>query len=313
MPRPPFMIGDFVGQKEALTPLLREQDGARSRGEPLPPTLFTGPSGTGKSLAARTLAQRAGTNIIRLSATNTPLQIGQELITLRSCDVVFCDECHRLPDDAQELFFELIDRGTIPNEPTTPNCEPVKIAPLTLIFATDRPGRLLDALYKRIPITVRFRSYSTVELKEIVARVAKRRNMLLSPQAARQLAITCSGLPRRAEHYVTRLRLFFSDSERRQLGRRDVHEFLLANGIDSNGLGKDERRYLTFLGRNRAASLEALSGYLGVDPDYVRKQIEQSLRHRNFITVRSSGRVLTRAGKEWVGQLRKSRKTNRGE
>jgi DNA invertase Pin-like site-specific DNA recombinase len=52
-------VGEFVGQRLALEPLLRVLQGALARAEPMQHLLFTGESGTGKSLAAQTLAQVA--------------------------------------------------------------------------------------------------------------------------------------------------------------------------------------------------------------------------------------------------------------
>lgn len=59
MARPPFQVAEFVRQKEILTPVLRLQDGALARAEPMPHYLFIGASGLGKSLAARVLAERS--------------------------------------------------------------------------------------------------------------------------------------------------------------------------------------------------------------------------------------------------------------
>ena len=42
MPRPPFEIEGFVGQRAVLAPVVREQDGALARGEPMPHTLVIG-------------------------------------------------------------------------------------------------------------------------------------------------------------------------------------------------------------------------------------------------------------------------------
>ena len=311
MARPPFQVGDFVGQRDALRPVLREQDGAIARGEPMPPILFTGHSGTGKSLGARMLAGRARTELVKFSGSESLPQIVEQLCQLKTCDIAFFDECHKLSDDVQEMLYDVIDTRSIPNRLVPNATGSAKIAAITLIFATDQPGRLLNALFKRIPTNVQFRPYPESELKEIVARVAARKNVLLSAQAARQLAKICNGLPRRAEHHVVKIRLYYEDSERRQLGCEDVEKYLNAYHIDADGLGKNEQRCLVFLARNRSASLEALAGHLGTDAAFVRRQVEQPLRYRGLITVRSSGRALTRLGKQWVRQYCQARQNKK--
>jgi Holliday junction DNA helicase RuvB len=309
MPRPPFQIRDFIGQRRALAPVLREQDGALARGEPMPPILFTGQSGLGKSLAARTLAARANTSMVTLMSTGSPEQIAARLVKLKMGDVAFIDECHRLQSESQELLFEVIDSGTVSSEfAHKAGEEDVKLAPITLILATDRPGKLLNALLKRIQILVQFTPYTERELKEIVARVATRSKILLSPQAAKALARVSAGIPRRAEHHVRTLRLYFADSEKRQLGLSDVVDYLHAHGINRSGIGRHERRYLDFLACNRSASLHALAAHLGTDSEFVLQQVEQPLRHRRLILVGSSGRTLTRWGLALVEGRRLARK-----
>jgi len=281
----------------------------------MPHHVFIGASGLGKSLASRMLAQRAGTGMAKFRSDETQSAIVEHLCKLQPCDFGFFDEAHRLNNDAQELLYEVIDKVTVPPELVVgaASNEPVKVAPITLVFATDKPGQLMNALLKRIPTTVRFRPYPEDEMREIVARIAARRNVLLTPQAARQLARVCHGIPRRAEHRVNDVRLHFADSERRQLGQSDVLKYLRDNSIDADGLGEDEHSYLDFLSRNGSASLEALAGYLGIDQDFLKNQVEQPLRYRGLITVRSSGRMLTEAGKERVGRLRQADEMDQGD
>jgi Holliday junction DNA helicase RuvB len=314
MGRGPYKVHDFVGQKRALAPALRLQDGAAARGEPAPHMLFTGPSGTGKSLAAMTLARRAGTEVTKFLGKATAAEIAPELARAKPCDIHFFDECHGLENDAQELLMDVIDSGHVPGK-LVPGADPagrVEIPPVTFILATDRPGKLLNPLLKRIPLPVRFKPYPADEMKEIVARIGDRRGVLLSPQAARGLARVCHGLPRRAEHHVNNLRLTFADSERRQLGLDDVRTYLGEVGLDGDGLDELAREYVRFLRRNTSASAEALAGNLGTDVEYLKSQVEQPLRFRGLVAVGGRGRVLTEKGKEWAAEALKKRKKGGG-
>jgi Holliday junction DNA helicase RuvB len=312
MGRGPYQVHEFVGQKSALAPALRLQDGAMARGEPAPHMLFQGPSGTGKSLAAMTLARRAGTGITKFLGRASANSIGTKLVQAKPCDVVFFDECHNLDGEAQELLFEVIDAGQVPADyAPESDREFTPVAPVTLIFATDRPGKLLNPLVKRIPLTVQFKPYPVDELKEIVARVADRRGVLLSPQAARLTAQVCNGLPRRAEQHVNNLRLTFPDSEQRLLGLEDVRAYLAEVGLDGDGFDRLARAYIRFLLRNGSASVEAVAGYLGTDVEHVKNQVEQPLRFRGLVTVGGRGRELTEKGKEWAAE--KFRKPLRGD
>jgi holliday junction DNA helicase RuvB len=231
MARPPFQIGEFVGMRKTIEPILRRQDGAASRGEPLPHHLFIGVSGLGKSLLVRTLAQRVNAKTINIRCDVPASEIESQLQSLEDGDFAFFDEAHRLAPDSQESLYVTMDQIAlrIKSNAVKETNDKAKIAAITLTFATDQPGRLMNALIKRIPETVRLRFYNPAEMKEIVARIAARLKMLLSPQAARQLACICNGIPRRAEQRVNDVRLYFCDSHCRQLGSQDVSEYLAAH------------------------------------------------------------------------------------
>lgn len=304
MGRGPYTLDDFVGHKDALKPALKLMKGAMARGLPTPHMLFLGQSGTGKSLAAHTLAGQAGTETTKFVGKATPAEIAAKLAVVKTGDVIFVDECHNLENDAQELFFEIIDKRQVPGKlvPGADPAEVVPVAPSTCIFATDRPGKLINALVKRIPLTIRFKPYPLSEMKEIIARIGSRQGVLFSPQAARQLARACHGLPRRAEHHVLNLRLMVPDSEERQMGTEDVRTYLEMVKIDRDGLDELARECVRFLRKNRAASVDALAAALGIDVEHLKAQVEQPLRFRGLVDVSGRGRVLTDKGREWAAE-----------
>ncbi|MSR55372.1 MAG: AAA family ATPase [Gemmataceae bacterium] len=300
MARPPFEIHGFIGNRKALTPILRIQDGAISRGEPLPHCLVVGPSGIGKSALLEALSKRAKGNLRKIIGKTTVEEIVNSLRSLLPGDFLLLDEAHNLSNEHQELLFEVIDRSEIPVKclPPAERDKPIPIAPCTLAFATDQPGRLRNALRKRLELCIRMSDYTLREMKEIVSRIADDLNVLLSPQAARQVAQICSGLPRRAKHYINSLRLYFSHSEQSQITLPQVEEFLRARTIESDGLTETEIDYLRFLHGEGKASIESLAYVLGVDAAYVSGEIEQPLRYRGLIRIGSGGRSLTTAGVE---------------
>src|SRR5262249_29437483 len=192
--------------------------GARARGEPFPHALFMGPSGAGKTLLARALATEFDTTVINAMGYDTREKLAQKLSELRACDFLFIDESHRLGPYEQELICEAITEQSIPNlhrtgGQNTPEEKRGIVQPWRLILATDQPSRLLDALLKRVVIRETLGEYPLRELREIVATLATRTRLLLSPQAATKIATASGGLPRRAEHLLGELRLYFQDSE----------------------------------------------------------------------------------------------------
>ncbi len=318
MGRPAPRFGDFIGHYDLIAPIRREMVGAIARNEPHTHMLFTGPSGVGKTKLARALAAERNTRLLMCMGYESTEEVSKKLTRLRPCDFLFVDEAHRLKPATQELLFVAIDRGRVPSPPAqtktktkpsppTPGSngiEPKKRAfinlqPFTLLLASDQPGLLLDAMRKRLPITLALTLYPLKEMREIVETIASEKQVLLSPQAARRIAEVSHGLPRKARDYLARLRLFFnSDGQRLSIG--NVEEFLSENGIDYMGFGRQERKYLWRLGKLGSASLETLASFAGSDKDDVQRQLEPVLLRKGLIQIFSSGRKLTDKGKKLV-------------
>jgi Holliday junction DNA helicase RuvB len=306
MPRPTPRFHDFIGQRPVVALLRRQLGGAQACSEPFPHTLFHGRSGVGKSMLAQAVAAEMGTCVVPAMGYDDRHAVADKLATLRAHDLLFVDECHRLGHAEQELLCEAIDHDSIPaSDPKGTDRPPgddgrVTIPPWTLVLATDQPGRLLNALLKRIVIDIPLALYPVVELKEIVEVMAGKANVLLSPQAARLIAEVANGLPRQANQILKNLRLFHRDAETRQLGAPEVREYLDAAGYDPSGLNLQEVRYLEALDRQGVSSLTSLARALGSDANYVRDQVEPAILQRGLVRITPSGRRLTDAGSDWV-------------
>ena len=316
MPRPIPKFHNFVGHKKVVDLLRRQLEGVQARGEPFPHTLITGASGLGKTLLAEALAAEYDASLVKTIGDISKAGLVDRLVALSTNDFLFIDEAHALKRSVQELLYEAIDNLWVPRVPdsvaaSAPQQEGedgVTIKPCTILLASDLPGGLSNALQKRMALRVALNYYPIDELKEIVERLASDIDVLLSPHAARLIAQVSVGLPRRAKQYLQTLRNHFSDSEKQQVSVPQVREFLAAFGIDDKGLGTQDRQYLDYLKDVGAASLESLAICLGLDCDFVRRQIESVLLRQRLVKIGPSGRTLTPMGLDWINKPNINRK-----
>jgi Holliday junction DNA helicase RuvB len=296
-----------VGQKRIVDELRRQLAGALALKEPFPPTLFQGSSGVGKTLLAQSLTREIGSQIIVTRGDVSVDELAKKITRLDVMDLLFVDESHNLSFACQELLYEVIDEGRLPRRAgdapdgrSDGDASHQRVAPCTIILATDQPGRLLNALYKRMELVVALGFYEPHELKEIVDRLASNLGLLISPQASRIIAEVSGGLPRKAKHFLRNLRRHAPGGLTEQITAHDVRRFLADVEVDTKGLARQERSYLAYLAEAHVASLESLALFLGVDPTFVRRQIEPLLLRQRLIEISRQGRQLTPAGRRWL-------------
>lgn len=105
MGRPIPQFRGFIGKKQRVAQLRRQLEGAKAHGEPFPPVLFAGPSGVGKTLLARMLADEFGTSLMVINGNASPAELATNIRQAKAMDFLFIDECHNLSTKSQELLL----------------------------------------------------------------------------------------------------------------------------------------------------------------------------------------------------------------
>jgi Holliday junction resolvasome RuvABC ATP-dependent DNA helicase subunit len=307
MARPPKTFASFVGQARVVDTLRRLADGARENDRPVPHLLLAAPAGLGKTSLATALARYAGTFADGDDPTNlhvvqagrgSIMQIHRVLRETKPADFVFIDEAHALAQQDAELLYVAIDSAEtlgLTADGRLDRTAREAIAPATIVLATNQPGRVPKALASRA-VTLELDPYSQRELCAIAQRVAAHHGVDLTAQAARIVAERAGGSPRRVEQMLLLLDSVAPQGTR--LTQPQV-EGLLAKtlGYDEHGLSPNQRRLLKVLATAGAMRAEQIVNHFGLDPAYVRSEIEGPLVVRGLMSVTGNHvRQLTATG-----------------
>jgi Holliday junction DNA helicase RuvB len=310
VPLRPQSLAEFVGQ-DALRDRLDVFIGAaKKRQEPLGHCLFGGPPGLGKTTLAHILAKAMGTQLVVTSGPviEKPGDLAGVLTNLKTGDVLFIDEVHRLSRNVEEYLYPamedfsldlIIDSG--------PNARSVKVKlnPFTLVGATTRMGLLTGPLRSRFGVTFRLDYYSPELLATVVQRTGRILNLAIDAPAALEIGRRARGTPRIANNLLRWVRDF---SQMRAGGRLDtdvVRDALEMLAIDSCGLDEMDKKILEVIMdhyRGGPVGLNTLAVAVGEEPQTIEEVYEPYLILQGFIKRTPRGREVTQRAYQHLGK-----------
>jgi ATP-dependent Lon protease len=166
----------------------------------LPPLLFSGPPGVGKTTFAYDLAKLLETpmrvfslgdktdknyvsGFLRTYTNSSPGIIVQELINTKCLNpILVCDEIDKSSTEVQNSFLSLLDPSQNTNWVDAYINQPIDVSNITFIFTSNDNTKLSKPFRDRLT-EVHFRNYSTEELKELI------KNKLI-PKISKELSIS---------------------------------------------------------------------------------------------------------------------------
>jgi Holliday junction DNA helicase RuvB len=310
----PARLDEFVGQVQIKETLKIAIEAAKKRGEPLDHLLFSGPPGLGKTTLAHIIAHEMGANI---RATTGPVlekpgDIAALLTPLKSGDILFIDEIHRINPVVEEMLYPAMEDFFIDvmiGEGPSARSIKLNLEHFTLIGATTKQGLLGSPFRDRFGILSRLDLYSPGELVRIVTRSASILKIPITDDGAEEIAKRSRGTPRIVNRLLRRVRDFAVVKGDGTITREITSVALAMMQIDELGLDELDRRILTIIARDfngGPVGVKTIAISVGEEVRTIEDVYEPYLIQIGFIKRTPQGREVTPAAKKHLNNPQKT-------
>lgn len=271
--------------------------------------LFYGPPGLGKTCLAHIIAAEVGVNIKTTSgpAIERTGDLAAILTNLRSHDILFIDEIHRLNRTVEEILYPALEDYAldiiIGKGPGARSLR-LNLPPFTLIGATTRYALLSPPLRDRFGSVYRLDFYDQPTLETIVKRSAGILGIEADEDGIREIARRSRGTPRVANRLLKRVRDFAQVRADGRITAEVARTALSQLDVDPIGLDEIDHKVLrTIIEKFNGGpvGLDTIAASISEESDTITDVYEPYLMQLGFLERTPRGRLATRLAYEHLG------------
>lgn len=304
----PSSLGEIVGRDREKQNIQIMIESAEKRSSSLDHILFHGPPGLGKTSFAMVISKELGVSMF----TTTGPAIGKAgdlasiLTNLEDRSILFIDEIHRIRPAVEEILYPAMEDQVLDlvvGKGPSARTIRLDLPRFTIIGATTKLAMLSAPLRDRFGVDFRLDFYSEPELKSIVHQKARKMDIILTDEAAAEIAARSRMTARIAIRILKRVRDISVVEGIEEVDLELIKRLLDMLEIDDLGLDQTDRQILHSLVHKfseRPVGLSTLAASISSDQATIEDVYEPFLLRKGLIERTPRGRIVTNRGRTHV-------------
>ena len=292
----PSGFDDFVGQQEIKKILKVAVESSLKSWRPLGHTLLSGESWFWKTTLAQIIASARGVNIkiVTAYAISKPAEMISLLNWLKSWDILFIDEIHRLKANVEEVLYIAMEDFVVDMVVDGWDVR-IPLAPFTLIWATTKMESLTAPFKNRFVYKFHFLDYWEKEKINIIKKYINLYGLETDEKILQKMSEKVVSVPREIHNFAIRVKDYMlAHNMWKKIDENVWNQFSNWWNIKDWGLDFIHQKYLEILRSYswKPVGLKTIAYKLWINEKSVESDIEPLLFKLGLIDKTSKWRII---------------------